>query len=427
MNRTSKVNSNKKTKARWKIAFLMWAAIAISYIDRANLSAAAPVIMKDLDISSSQMGIIMSSFFWSYMVFQIPSGWLADKVGQRISLSIAVGWWSLATMLTALARGFNSLIFLRVLLGIGEAGSYPSNSGVSSKWFPDKERGKVAAIFDSGARVGTALAMPLIVWIISKFGWQFSFIVSGFLGFIWLVLWIWYYRDPDKHKYINKEELDYIKDGQTKAEGDTSKLKWYSFFKYRNIWAMCIGFFTLNYSIYFFLTWFPTYLVEDRGMKLMEMGIISMIPPFVGMVAEWFGGWLTDYLYHNCKLSLTLSRKINLVGGMLLASSISLASIVHSAVFSIVLLSVSYAGLTIAAAAIWSLPGDIDPGNSASIIGGIQNTASNFGGILGPIITGWLVATSGSFIPALLLSGLFTLIGAMTYMFGLGKIKPLKV
>lgn len=427
MNRTSKATSNKKTKARWKIAFLMWAAIAISYIDRANLSAAAPVIMKDLDISSSQMGIIMSSFFWSYMVFQIPSGWLADKVGQRISLSIAVGWWSLATMLTALAKGFNSLIFLRVLLGIGEAGSYPSNSGVSSKWFPDKERGKVAALFDSGARVGTALAMPLIVWIISKFGWQFSFIVSGFLGFIWLVLWIWYYRDPDKHKYINKAELDYIKEGQTKSEGDTSKLKWYSFFKYRNIWAMCIGFFTLNYSIYFFLTWFPTYLVEDRGMKLMEMGIISMIPPFVGMVAEWFGGWLTDYLYHNCKLSLTISRKINLVGGMLLASSISLASIVHSPVFSIVLLSVSYAGLTIAAAAIWSLPGDIDPGNSASIIGGIQNTASNFGGILGPIITGWLVATSGSFIPALLLSGLFTLIGAMTYMFGLGKIKPLKV
>lgn len=427
MNSISKEALSKKTKVRWKIAILMWAAIAISYIDRANLSAAAPVIMKDLNISSSQMGIIMSSFFWSYMIFQIPSGWLADKVGQRISLSIAVGWWSIATMLTALAKGFNSLIFLRLLLGMGEAGSYPSNSGVASKWFPDKERGKVSALFDSGARVGTALAMPLIVWVISKFGWQFSFIVSGLLGIFWLVLWIWYYRDPDKHKYINKKEFDYIKEGQTQAKGDTSKLKWYSFFKYRNIWAMCIGFFTLNYSIYFFLTWFPTYLVEDRGMKLMEMGIVSMIPPFVGMVAEWFGGWLTDYLYHKCRLSLTVSRKINLVGGMILASSISLASIVHSAVFSIILLSISYAGLTIAAAAIWSLPGDIDPGNSASTIGGIQNTASNFGGILGPIITGWIVAASGSFIPALLISGLFTLIGAITYMFGLGKIKPLKI
>ncbi|MFC7392248.1 MFS transporter [Scopulibacillus cellulosilyticus] len=420
--------NGKKTSVRWKISILMWAAIAINYLDRANLSAATPAMMKDLHINTAEMGVVMSAFFWSYMLFQIPSGWLADKVGQRISLGLAVGWWSVATALTAAARGVGSLIGLRVLLGIGEAGAYPSNSGVTAKWFPDKERGKVSAFFDSGSKVGTALAMPLIVWIISQFGWQASFIFSGLLGIIWMAIWIWYYRDPEKHRYVNQAELRYIRDGQAKKDGldKGQPLKWYQLFRYRNIWAMCVGFFTLNYAIYFFITWFPTYLVEARGMDVMKMGFVAMIPPLAGMIAEWFGGWLMDYLYHKRGLSLTASRKINLVGGMILATSIALASLVTSAAMSVALLAISYAGLAIAASAIWSLPGDVAPQNMTSTVGGVQNCASNIGGILGPIITGFVVASTGSFIPALLVSGAATLIGAATYLFWLGKVKPIK-
>jgi MFS transporter, ACS family, D-galactonate transporter len=417
----------KRTNVRWKISIFMWAAIAINYLDRANLSAATPALMKDLHISTAEMGVVMSAFFWSYMLFQIPSGWFADKVGQRISLAFAVGWWSIATALTAVSRGIVSLIWLRVLLGIGESGAYPSNSGVTAKWFPDQERGKASAFFDSGSKVGTALAMPLIVWIIAQFGWQASFVVSGLLGIFWVALWIWYYRDPEKHKYVNQAELKYIRDGQVKKDGmqKGQSIKWYQLFRYRNIWAMCVGFFMLNYAIYFFITWFPTYLVEARGMALMKMGFVAMIPPVVGMVAEWFGGWLMDYLYHKRGWSLTASRKLNLVGGMLLATSIALASLVPSAFASVALLSISYGGLTIAASAIWSLPGDVAPQNMTSTVGGIQNCVSNIGGILGPIVTGIVVAKTGSFVPALLVSGLATLIGAATYLFWLGKVKPI--
>lgn len=233
----------KRSRARLWIAVMMWAAIAINYLDRANLSAAAPSIMQDLHLSNGEMGIVMSAFFWSYMLFQIPSGWLADRVGYRISLALAVGWWSAATALTATARGMTSLIGLRVLLGIGESGAYPSNSGVTARWFPDRERCRVSAFFDSGSKVGTAVAMPLIVWLIASFGWQASFIVSGAMGLVWTALWIWYYRDPEKHRYINREELDYIRSGQQKHDGlDGEKpMKWYELFRYRNIWAMCWG------------------------------------------------------------------------------------------------------------------------------------------------------------------------------------------
>ncbi|BCU81562.1 MFS transporter [Polycladomyces abyssicola] len=417
---------NQRTRVRWIIALLMWAAIAINYLDRTILSAAAPTLMKEFHISPIEMGVVMSAFFWTYMLFQIPAGWFADRVGQRLSLGLAVTWWSIATALTVVCRGVTSLVFVRVLLGIGESGAYPSNAGVTAKWFPDKERARVSAIFDSGSKVGTALAMPLVVWMLTAFGWETPFIVAGLIGLVWVVIWWAYYRDPEKHKYVNQEELNYIREGQTKKEGidNVQPMKWYELLKYRNIQAMCVGFFMLNYAIYFFITWFPTYLVEERGMQLMKMGYVSMIPPLAGLVAELFAGWFSDYLYMK-GLSLTLARKINLVGGMLLATSIAFAGLVDSAVWSVVLLSVSYAGLTFAACAIWSLPGDVAPRNMTSVVGGIQNCVSNMGGILGPIVTGFLISTTHSFIPALLVSGAATLIGALTYAFWLGKIEPI--
>ncbi|BBN97924.1 MFS transporter [Sporolactobacillus terrae] len=420
---------SKRTNVRWKIGILMWLAITINYLDRANLSAASPDIMRDLHINSAEMGIVMSAFFWSYMIFQIPSGWLADKVGHRISMSLAVAWWSIATAITGLAHGLASLIGLRVLLGVGEAGAMPSNSGIATRWFPDHERGKISAFYDTGSKVGTAIAMPLIVWIVSNFGWKFSFVISGMIGLFWVIAWIWYYNDPEKQKYINKEELSYIRDGQKKKEGLTKEqpMKWYQLFKYRNVWAMCFGFFTLNYAIFFFITWFPAYLVEERGMAAMTMGFTAMIPPLAGIAGEMLGGWTTDYLYFKKQKSLTFSRKFNLVIGMLLATSILFAGITQSIVVCIALLSLSYAGLAFAAAALWCLPGDVAPQNMTSTLGGVQNCASNFGGIIGPIVTGFIITATGSFVPALVVSGIATLLGALTYLFWLGKVEAIKV
>lgn len=421
-------NQPKMTKVRWGIACLMWAAISINYLDRTCMSAATPSMMKDLGLGPTQMGIIMSSFFWSYAAFQIPAGWIADKIGQRVTLAGSVLWWSVATAVTAAAKSVGGLIGARIFMGIGEAGAYPCNTGIAAKWFPDRERGRVTALFDSGTKFGTAFTMPLVAWMVAVYGWRIPFVVCGIVGLIWVVAWLAYYKDPEKHAYVNQAELAYIRGGQVKKEGiDTIQpMKWYELLKYRNVLAMCLGFFLFNYAIYFFITWFPTYLVKDRGMQLMTMGWFAMLPPLCGILAQWAGGIFTDYLYVRTG-SLTIARKVNMVGGMLLATVIAFAGLVESDVLAVGLLCVSYGGLAFAASAIWSLPGDVAPRNMTSVLGGIQNCASNCGGILGPIVTGYIIATSGSFMPALVLSGICCLLGAFVYWFMLKKIEPIVV
>lgn len=420
--------TQKMTKARYVVALFMLGAIAINYLDRTVMSAAAPTMMKELNLSSTEMGWVMSMFFLSYALFQIPSGWLADRVGQRLCLAVAVVWWSLATAATAGVKTVSGLIGARLFMGMGEAGVYPCNAGITAKWFPDNERGKVTALFDSGSRFGTAFAMPLVAWMVTVYGWQFPFIACGALGLVWTVAWLAYYNDPERHKFINELELRYIRDNQVKKEGidKTQPMKWYELLKYRNVKAMCLGFFCLNYAVYFFITWFPTYLVNDRGMQLTTMGWMAMLPPLCGIVSQWIGGWLTDYTYQKTG-NLTKARKTNLVVGMLLATSVTFAGLVESNTVAMILLCVSYSGLAFAGAALWSLPGDVAPRNMTSVLGGIQNCASNIGGFLGPIITGYLISSSGNFGTALVVSGVACLVGALTYAFYLTELKAIEV
>lgn len=415
------------THARYGVGALMLMAIVINYLDRTVMSAAAPAIISDLHITTAEMGFIMSAFFWSYAAFQIPAGWLADRIGQRICLGVSVLWWSLATVATALARTPMGFLFARIFMGTGEAGAYPCNAGITAKWFPDHERGKMTAIFDSGSRFGTAFTMPLVVWIIATYSWHVAFIICGSLGVIWTLVWFWYYNDPDKQKYVNEEELKYIRNGQKRVHtiDAVQPMKWYELFRYRNVIAICIGFFTLNYSIYFFVTWFPMYLVQERGLSFATMGWMAMLPPLTGILSEWFGGWLLDYTYKRTK-SLDIARKTNLVGGMVLATTIAFAGLSSSNTILMVLLCISYAGLSFAGSAIWCLPGDIAPQNMTSVLGGMQNCIANFGGILGPIVTGFIISSTGSFIPALGVSGALCVVGALMYLFVLKDIKPIE-
>jgi D-galactonate transporter len=419
----------KKSKVRWVVLILMWAAIAINYIDRTVLSAAAPYITKEFGLSTAQMGVILSGFFWSYALLQIPSGWVADRIGQKKTLGFAVAWWSLATAVTGLATGFKSILGFRIALGVGEAAAYPSNAGIASKWFPDKERATVAGVFDSGAKFGGAIAMPLIVWLISLFGWKMTFAIVGLLGIVWAIIWIAYFKEnPENHKGVNQAELSHIREGQFKKDGidNEQPMKWYQLLKYRNIWAMCIGFFMINYNSYFFITWLPTYLVKERGMSLIEMGFMASLPLLCAMVVEIIAGWLSDRVYSKGLLSLTATRKLFLVIGLLMASCIGFAAFAESAVLAVVLLCIAKSGTTVAASQVWALPGDVAPKNMTSVVAGMQNSVSNMGGVVGPIITGFFVAAYGSFVPALLFSAVLIVIGILNYLFLLGKVKPLQ-
>ncbi|MBG2790777.1 MFS transporter [Proteus mirabilis] len=420
------INNQKRTKVRFSIAILMTLAIAINYLDRTVMSAAAPTLSEELQISPEAMGWIMSAFFLSYALCQIPAGFIADRFGQRKTLAGAVLWWSMATAATALAKTPFSFISTRILMGMGEAGAYPCNSGITAKWFPDRERGRITALFDSGTKFGTAFAMPLVVWIIAKWGWESAFIFCGALGFLWVIAWLKIYHDPEQHPKVSEAELKYIRDGQIKKEGidNIQPMKWYELFRYRNVQAMCMGFFLLDYAIYFFITWFPAYLMMERGMSLEEMGFAAMLPPLCGIAGQWLGGFTTDYLFIKYN-NINIARKVPIVGGMLVATSIAFSGLVESTSVMMFLLCLSYAALAFAASAIWSLPGDVAPRNMTSVLGGMQSAVSNCGGILGPIVTGYIIGATGSFMWALIVSGIACAVGALIYLVMLRDIKPI--
>ncbi|MBV8523236.1 MAG: MFS transporter, partial [Acetobacteraceae bacterium] len=372
-----------------------------------------------------EMGLILSGFFWTYSVMQMPFGWFADRVGARISLAVAVIWWSIFTALTSVARGMASLMGCRLLLGVGEAGAYPSMAKVAANWFPSSERGLASSIFDSGSRIGAALSLPLVTWIIASFSWEVSFVVTGLIGIIWAVFWLVIYRDPERHRSVTPEQLARLQaERGTKATGPA--VPWASLFRYRTIWGMMIGFFCLNFVIYFFITWFPTYLVQARGFSLAQLGTLGLLPGLASIPCGWIGGFTSDALYRR-GWSLTAARKTCLVGGMLMSSIITFSVFAPNAYIALVCFAIAYGSLAFTAASIWSLPGDVapTPGHVASI-GGIQNFASNLAGIVTTTFTGvMLTITSGSFIVPLVVAGAFCVLGAAIYLFMVGEIAPL--
>jgi MFS transporter, ACS family, D-galactonate transporter len=413
-------------RARWTMIFLCCLANTINYIDRANLAVAAPSMQRELALDAATLGVILGGFFWTYSVMQMPFGWFADRVGPRISLSLAVVWWSVFTGFTAVANSAATLLGCRLLLGVGEAGAYPSCAKVSANWFPRSERGVASSIFDSGSRIGSALSLPLVAWLIGSFGWRASFIVTGLLGIVWAVFWVAIYRDPEHHRSVTPEQLERLQAERGGPKTGGSHISWASLFRYRTIWGMMLGFFCLNFVIYFFITWFPTYLVKARGFSLAQLGTLGALPALVAIPGGWLGGFTSDALYRR-GWSLTAARKVCLVGGMLVSSAITLSAFAPNVYVALGCFAVSYASLAFTAASIWSLPADVAPtsGHVASI-GGIQNFASNLAGIVTTTFTGvMLTITSGSFVVPLVVAGAFCLLGAAAYLFVVGEIAPL--
>jgi ACS family D-galactonate transporter-like MFS transporter len=422
--------SSRAGSLRWQMVFMAFLATAINYVDRANLGVAAPSIQAEFHLSPSTMGLILGAFFWTYAIMQLPSGWFVDKVGARVAYALAVGWWSVFTAACALGRGARSLFGFRLLLGIGEAPAYPTNTKVVSEWFPRRERAFATSIFDGGARIGTALSLPIVSYLITRYGWRFSFVVTGLAGVVWSVAWLLVYRPPRQHPRITPGELAYIESDQETAPAGqpvpaAASVSWIELFGYRTIWGMMIGFFCLNFVIYFFITWFPTYLVKARGFSMLKVGSYGMIPPLVSVLGGYLGGFISDRLVRS-GMSLTKARKIPIVIGMAVASTIALAVKVPTAASALALLSISYSGLTFAAASVLSLPTDVAPtkGHVASI-SGIQNFASNTAGIVQTYLIGVLLARTGSFILGLTLAGGFAVLGALSYLFIVPDVRPL--
>ncbi|MEX3947727.1 MFS transporter [Paraburkholderia sp. EG287B] len=405
-------------KSRWLVIFFCFLAIAVNYIDRANLAVAAPHIMKDLGIGPAAMGLLLSGFFWTYAVMQLPFGWFVDRAGARIALPFAVGWWSVFTAATAVAGGFAAMFGCRLMLGVGEAGAYPSCAKLVSQWFSRDERALATSIFDSGSRVGSALSLPLVAAIMAAWGWKASFVITGALGLVWILGWVVMYREPEARAALE----------QPRAPAPAAaSIRWSALFRYRTVWGMMLGFFCLNFVIYFFITWFPSYLVEARGFSLKSLGTLGTLPAIASIPGGWLGGWLSDTLVKR-GWSLTAARKTCIVGGMLLSSVITLTGVVQDVYVMLALFAIAYGSLAAAAASIWSLPADVAPTpRHVASLAGIQNFASNLAGIALTTFTGvMLQLTRGSFTIPLVVAGGFCVLGAVSYLVIVGRVEPLR-
>lgn len=428
------MQKNRPTRVRWMIIFLAFLGTAINYIDRANLSVAESFIRQDLGLSKSQMGFILSAFFWTYAFFQLPAGWLVDRWGARVTYPFACIWWSFFTALTSFGQSVGAFLTCRLFLGVGEAGAYPSNAKATSEWFPRRERAIASAIFDSGSRIGTAFSMPIVSFIILYFGWRTSFVVTGALGIVWAIVWYAFYRRPSEHSWPNKEEIEYIEQGggreasKEQSVAAQQALKWRDLFKYRTVIGMACGFFCLTFVNYFFITWFPTYLREARGFSAAEIGTYGMIPPLVATLGGWTGGFVSDYLVRR-GVPLTWARKGPILFGMCCSTAITIAALSPTAAMAVLWLSISYAGISFAAASVWALPGDVAPTPAhVGSIGGIQNCASNCAGIILPPLVGVLLdMTNNNYVVPLAIAGCVGLLGACIYTFVIGPIETLPI
>ncbi len=414
--------------ARWWVLFLISMMYLITYLDRVNISSAAPLIAKEFHFSKITMGLIFSAFVWAYAGFQVPGGWLGDRFGPRSVLATIVTYWSVMTALTARAVGVGSFTALRFLFGMGEAGAFPTATRGMQRWFPRHERGLAQGISHSASRLGAAIAPPLVVAIMIHFGWRPVFYICGGLGLVWSILWFFSYRNmPEEHAWASREELEYIRGLDEKGNVKQIDLKkkltvpWKVLLSSPNMWAIMCGYFTYVYCLWIFLSWLPSYLVEYRHFGLIKMGYYASMPLFAGVIGDTVGGWATDYLLRKTGKT-RFSRKIVAITGMLgCVVFIVPAAMSNSATTAVYCLTASMFFLECTIGPSWAVPMDVG-GEYSGTVSGMMNMAGNIGGALSPTVFGILVQY-GSWVAPFIVAGGLLIFGALVWAFWLNPEK----
>ena len=411
-------------KYRSVVLFMLFLAGVVNYLDRSALSIAAPLISKEFNLDAAQLGITFSIFFAGYTLFNFIGGYLSDRFGPHKVLTGSMSLWSLACGATALTWNFGSLLIVRTIFGMGEGPIGSNTNKTINNWFPKKERAKAVGIGTCGMPLGGAIASPIIGFLALKFGWRLSFIAIVVIGFIWVFLWAKFVTDyPRQNSRISKEEVEEIESDQETVIDTSEKKPLGYYLRQPLVLFTAFGFFAYNYILYFFLTWFPSYLTMSKHLSIQDMSIATIIPWVIACVGAVSGGALTDYLYKKTN-KLLFSRKIVLVTGLLgSAVTISLTGFADSAVAAVALMSVGICFLYITGPSYWAIIQDNVTGKNVGAVGGFVHALANISGIIAPIITGYIVKSTNSFTSAFILSGVLGLIAAITIAFFANPIK----
>ena len=380
---------------RFILVFFTFVHTLNLYIDRACISAAKDSIVADLNLSLTQWGWIMASFTLGYALFQTPTGYFADSKGPRFVLTFIVIFWSLLTTLTGFMKSFFSMLLVRFLFGAGEAGAFPALSKVVFNWFPVKERGFVQGINFSGARIGAAVALPFVAYLIDKIGWRYSFVFFGVTGIMFAIIWYIVFRDkPEDYKFIGEEERDYILKNRQQTSGIKTSLPFMTILKSKNMWLAMGQYIASNFTFYFTLSWMYPYLKDRFALGGVEAGFYASVPLIAGAMGNWVSGFLVDYLYR--KKGLAFSRRVPAVIGFLLAAfGMTAMLFANSPQISIIFLSIAIFGADMTLSPSWSFCIDIAKEN-AGAVSGTMNMAGNLGAFVTIIAFPYLLEWTGN-------------------------------
>jgi MFS family permease len=366
---------------------LTLALIAVAYLDRVCIATAAPVIKDELGLSDAQMGMVFSAFTFAYALFEIPSGWMADRFGARMTLTRIVLWWSAMTAATGLASGFLSLVVLRFLFGLGEAGAFPATARAYARWLPARERGRAFGLAIMTGAIAGAVTQPLVVVMLGTMTWHRAFAVFGAVGVVWAGVWWWWFRDdPHEHAAVGPAELAFIAEGGAEHRPH-AHLPWRRLVACRALVVLCAMYFCAIYGWYFYLTWLPTYLLRARGFDLRQAGWLAALPLLSIALGVFLGGWLSDRL--AARLGARRGRRLcGLVGLPAAALAVVAGVTTSSPIASALLLAAAGGAAALGVAPAWAVALEIG-GVNAGVVSGAMNMFGNLGGTLSPLVIGF--------------------------------------
>jgi sugar phosphate permease len=415
-------SGSRGSHVRWVVLLLLCLMYLITYLDRVSLANTATLIMKEYGFSKVTMGVIFSAFIWAYALFQVPGGWLGDRFGPRRVLSTIMAYRTVIAVVTTMATGFYSLWGIRFALGVGEAGAFPTATRAMQMWYPRDERGFVQGVSHAASRFGAAIGPPIAVFIMIRYGWRSVFYVIGILSLLWSLLYLLAYRNmPEEHEKVSREELARIRglneNGEIKQANVAKrpKVPWSILLKHGNMWAVMCAYATYIYSLWFFLSWLPSYLIEYRKFTLIKTGIFASLPLAAGVVGDAFGGWLTDKLLVKTN-NLKFSRRSVAIVAMLGCGTCTLfAALSASPLAALCYLTAAMFFLEMTIGPAWAVPMDIG-GEFSGTVSGMMNMGGQFVGALSPTVFGYLVSR-GSWVAPFGVSAGLLFIGAAIWAF----------
>lgn len=427
------------TRVRYGILFFLFIVTAVNYADRATLSIVGTSLSDELGIDTVGMGYIFSALAWAYVICQIPGGRWLDRFGSRRVYFWSITIWSLLTLFQGFVGGFSAttavivLFGLRFLLGMAEAPSFPANARIVAWWFPTAERGMASAIFNSAQYFATVLFAPIMGWITHAHGWPPVFWFMGIVGLLMAAVWPRFIHGPRDHPAANAAEVSHIEDGGGLVDMDQqgagkAPVRW-SVIGQLLANRMLIGIYFAQYCItiltWFFLTWFPIYLIKEKGMTILQVGFVAVLPALCGFGGGILGGWFSDRMLRRGH-SLTVARKTPIVVGLLLSVSMVACNYVSSQGAVIFFMSLAFFGKGIGALG-WAVVSDTSPKSATGLCGGLFNTFGNTAGIVTPIAIGYIIHLTGSFSWAPVYVSAHAAMAVVSYRFLVGEIKRVEL